>query len=214
AAVAATTTAIANQAMDLIEVEYEVLPFVIDVEEAMAPDAPILHEDLFTAGVDPKPEQPSNIAKVVAFKKGDVEAGFAEADDYADDTVAPTVDQPQLGRSLETAAYLARNWKFESIPLQRSVSDEPCGWLWQQRHNLTQPEEFGEPLLLLDRKDADGRIEVEEQPEVWRQPSGGERVEVPDRLEIHADNNRPDKQINRRTFIIEAPRIAERVLNS
>jgi hypothetical protein len=44
---------------------------------------------------------------------------FAEADDYADDTVAPTVDQPQLGRSLETAAYLARNWKFESIPLQR-----------------------------------------------------------------------------------------------
>jgi hypothetical protein len=28
---------------------------------------------------------------------------FAEADDYADDTAAPTVDQPQLGRSLETA---------------------------------------------------------------------------------------------------------------
>jgi CO/xanthine dehydrogenase Mo-binding subunit len=49
-------------------------------EEAMAPDAPVLHEDLFTAGVDPKPTKPSNIAKVVAFKKGDVEAGFAEAD--------------------------------------------------------------------------------------------------------------------------------------
>jgi CO/xanthine dehydrogenase Mo-binding subunit len=80
AAVAATTNAIANQALDLIEVEYEVLPFVIDVEEAMAPDAPILHEDLFTAGVDPKPATPSNIAKVVAFKKGDIEAGFAEAD--------------------------------------------------------------------------------------------------------------------------------------
>ena len=80
AAVAATTPAIAGQALDLIEVEYEVLPFVIDVEEAMAPDAPVLHEDLFTAGVDPKPTKPSNIAKVVAFKKGDVEAGFAEAD--------------------------------------------------------------------------------------------------------------------------------------
>ena len=80
AAVAATTPAIANQALDLIEVEYEVLPFVIDVEEAMAPGAPILHEDLFTAGVDPKPTEPSNVAKVVAFKKGDVEAGFAEAD--------------------------------------------------------------------------------------------------------------------------------------
>jgi hypothetical protein len=43
----------------------------------------------------------------------------AEADDCSDDTAAPTADRPQLGRSLETAAYLARNWKFESIPLQR-----------------------------------------------------------------------------------------------
>jgi hypothetical protein len=43
---------------------------------------------------------------------------FAEADDSSDDAAAPTVDRLQLGRSLETAAYLARNWKFESIPLQ------------------------------------------------------------------------------------------------
>jgi CO/xanthine dehydrogenase Mo-binding subunit len=54
-AVAATTPAIASQALDLIEAEYEALLFVIDVEEAMAPDAPVLHEDLFTTGVDPKP---------------------------------------------------------------------------------------------------------------------------------------------------------------
>ena len=74
AAVAATTQEIASQALDLIDVTYEVLPFVIDVDEAMAPDAPILHEDLFTTGVDPKPNAPSNIAKVVTFKKGDVEA--------------------------------------------------------------------------------------------------------------------------------------------
>jgi CO/xanthine dehydrogenase Mo-binding subunit len=80
AAVAATTPGIASQALDLIEVVYEVLPFVIDAEEAMAPDAPVLHEDLFTAGVDPKPTKPSNVAKVVKFSKGDVEAGFAEAD--------------------------------------------------------------------------------------------------------------------------------------
>src|ERR1700733_534311 len=79
AAVAATTSTIASQAMDLIDVEYEGLPFVIDVEEAMKPDAPVLHEDLFTAGVDPKPTKPSNIAKIVAFKKGDVEAGFDQA---------------------------------------------------------------------------------------------------------------------------------------
>src|ERR1700733_4982550 len=80
AAVAASTQAIANQALELIDVEHKVLPFVIDVEAAMAPDAPILHDDLFTAGVDPKPSKPSNIAKVVTFKKGDVDAGFKEAE--------------------------------------------------------------------------------------------------------------------------------------
>jgi CO/xanthine dehydrogenase Mo-binding subunit len=45
AAVAAVSPAIAAEALDLIEVEYEVLPHVIDVEEAMAPHAPLLHDD-------------------------------------------------------------------------------------------------------------------------------------------------------------------------
>ena len=80
AAVAATTQAIADDALELINVQYEVLPFVIDVEAAMAPDAPILHDDLFTVGVSPAPDKPCNIAKVVTFKKGDIEAGFREAE--------------------------------------------------------------------------------------------------------------------------------------
>src|SRR5271170_5620074 len=80
AAVAATSQLLAEQALDLIEVEYEVLPHVMDVEAAMAEDAPLLHDNIFTAGVEPKPEKPSNIAKVVRFAKGDVEAGFKEAD--------------------------------------------------------------------------------------------------------------------------------------
>ena len=80
AAVAAVSPAIAEQALDLIEVEYEVLPHVMDVEAAMAPDAPVLHDDIFTAGVDPKPTKPSNVSKVVRFTKGDVEAGFREAE--------------------------------------------------------------------------------------------------------------------------------------
>ena len=62
--------AIATQALKLIEVEYEVLPYVIDVDEAMADDAPVLHEDLFTANVEPKPTKPSNIAKRVEFAQG------------------------------------------------------------------------------------------------------------------------------------------------
>ena len=80
AAVAATNGATASRALALIEVTYEVLPHVIDVVEAMRPDAPLLHDDLYTDGVEPKPERPSNIAKRYEFAIGDVEAGFAEAD--------------------------------------------------------------------------------------------------------------------------------------
>ena len=80
AAVAATTQEAADAGLAAIEVKYEILPFVIDVDDAMKDDAPILHDDLFTAGVNPKPTKPSNIAKVVVFKKGDIEAGFKEAD--------------------------------------------------------------------------------------------------------------------------------------
>src|SRR5205809_2466013 len=46
----------------------------------MQPNAPLLHDDLFTVGVEPKPEKPSNIAKRVEIKQGDVEAGFEKAD--------------------------------------------------------------------------------------------------------------------------------------
>ena len=80
AAVAATSPIIAAEAVDLIEVEYEPLPYVIDCEEAMVPDAPVLHDDMFTQGVEPKPEKPSNIAKKVGFKKGNSEEGFRLAD--------------------------------------------------------------------------------------------------------------------------------------
>src|SRR5579862_2460633 len=80
AAVAATSPAIAEEALDLIEVKYEVLPHVIDVEDAMKADAPVLHDDLFTQGVDPKPAKPSNIAKRITFTKGDIAAGWKEAE--------------------------------------------------------------------------------------------------------------------------------------
>jgi CO/xanthine dehydrogenase Mo-binding subunit len=80
AAVAATSVAIAKRALKLIDVQYEVLPHVIDVVDAMKPDAPILHEDLFTAGVEPRPATPSNVAKRVDIGLGDIDAGFAKAD--------------------------------------------------------------------------------------------------------------------------------------
>ncbi len=80
AAVAATSAAVANKALKLIKVEYEPLPHVIDVLEAMKPDAPILHDDMITEGVDPKPSKASNVSKRVEFGLGDVDAGFQQAD--------------------------------------------------------------------------------------------------------------------------------------
>jgi CO/xanthine dehydrogenase Mo-binding subunit len=80
AAVAATSEAIAAQALKLIDVEYEVLPHVMDVTQAMQPDAPLLHEEMYTIGVEPRPAKPSNVAKRVEFALGDVAAGFARAD--------------------------------------------------------------------------------------------------------------------------------------
>jgi CO/xanthine dehydrogenase Mo-binding subunit len=80
AAVAATSAAIAEEALDLIEVKYEVLPHVIDVEAAMASDAPVLHAHLFTQGLETRPDKPSNVAKRNRLERGDLAEGFAAAD--------------------------------------------------------------------------------------------------------------------------------------
>ena len=80
AAVAAETEEIARHAADLIDVTYEDLPAVLDVPEALEPDAPLLHPD-FNAypGVRPLSE-PSNAYQWTVNDRGDLEAGFAEAD--------------------------------------------------------------------------------------------------------------------------------------
>ena len=84
AAVAAVDQHTAEDACQLIEVEYELLPAVVDVREAMLDTAPILHDDLRTTvrarGVEPSANRPTNIALHLRLEKGDLEKGFAEAD--------------------------------------------------------------------------------------------------------------------------------------
>ncbi len=80
AAVAAISPKIAADALELIDVEYEVLPFVIDVDEAMQPNAPVLHDFMRTGGVDPAPSEASNVASRMEFVLGDVESSFDTAD--------------------------------------------------------------------------------------------------------------------------------------
>lgn len=78
-AVAATNPHAAEQALSLIDVEYEVLPAVTSVEAAIAPDAPVLHEKFVTTGDDEIAKRP-NVASHTQFAIGDIEKGFEAAD--------------------------------------------------------------------------------------------------------------------------------------
>ncbi|HYH91861.1 MAG TPA: xanthine dehydrogenase family protein molybdopterin-binding subunit, partial [Candidatus Saccharimonadales bacterium] len=87
AAVAARDARIAQRAIDLIEVEYEELPAVFDVEEALRPGAPILHDGprlLASRRPDILARQPgfegTNTIHLFTQRKGDIAAGFAAAD--------------------------------------------------------------------------------------------------------------------------------------
>jgi CO/xanthine dehydrogenase Mo-binding subunit len=80
AAVAADDPQIAAHAVQLVDVEYEVLPAVVDVLEAAQPGAPLLHEDMVTRSLAGTSESPSNVASHFQHLKGDPERGFAEAD--------------------------------------------------------------------------------------------------------------------------------------
>ena len=81
AAVAATSLEAAREAAGRIHVVYEELEPVMSLERALAPDAPILHADLITTGSPAAGDSgPTNIAARMELKRGDVDAGFAEAD--------------------------------------------------------------------------------------------------------------------------------------
>jgi CO/xanthine dehydrogenase Mo-binding subunit len=80
AAVAAVDMHTAKAALKLIKVDYQILPHVTEVDDALKPDAPLLHDDIFTEGIEPKPTKPSNYIKRAEYGHGDIEAGLKEAD--------------------------------------------------------------------------------------------------------------------------------------
>jgi 4-hydroxybenzoyl-CoA reductase alpha subunit len=93
AAVAAVDEEIAEEALELIEVDLEELPAVFDPNEAVQPGAPMLHEDA-----------ENNISKTLSMECGSVEKGFAEADVIIEDTFQT---QAQSHCSLETHCCIA-----------------------------------------------------------------------------------------------------------
>ena len=86
AAIAATSPHTAEEAVALIDVEYEVLPSVLSVRDAMKEDAPILHETMTTtfrverSGPGEDTGVKGNVSGHIQFKRGDLEAGFKGAD--------------------------------------------------------------------------------------------------------------------------------------
>ena len=83
AAVAAETLDAAEEALQLIEVEYEELPAVFDPLEAMAPEAPLIHDDVLAYDGAPRELLASDVHNGLtrlAWTKGDLERGFREAD--------------------------------------------------------------------------------------------------------------------------------------
>jgi CO/xanthine dehydrogenase Mo-binding subunit len=80
AAVAATTAAIAQKAVDAIVVEFEPLPVITDLEAALAADSPLVHTDWAAYGAAGELVRDRNDASFSSISKGDVDAGLAEAD--------------------------------------------------------------------------------------------------------------------------------------
>ncbi len=80
AAVAAATPEIAARAAALIEVDLETLPAVIDLEAALSPDGPLVHDDWAAYEVDDNVVRDRNVASHSTIVKGDAETGMADAD--------------------------------------------------------------------------------------------------------------------------------------
>jgi len=94
--VAAETEEIAEQALQLIKVEYESLPAVLDPGISMQPQAPMIHDEpeyVNFADSDPK----RNLAAEIRIDIGDVEKGFAEADEvFEGEYEVPKVQQAHI----------------------------------------------------------------------------------------------------------------------
>jgi CO/xanthine dehydrogenase Mo-binding subunit len=95
AAVAAVDVHTAAAALALIDIEYEPLEPVLGILAAMAPEAPVLHEHVFTKGIEPRPRAPSNVCSRVGISRGDSSAALADA--HASARVRVKVDTAHQG---------------------------------------------------------------------------------------------------------------------
>ena len=106
AAVAADNPHDAELAVDLIKVEYEVLPPVMNVRVAMADDAPVIHEDFHPGGFIAPTEKYLPNASRIQLGNGDPEQGFAEADLVLErEYTAETIHQGYIESHVTTVTW-------------------------------------------------------------------------------------------------------------
>ncbi|KAA8678802.1 xanthine dehydrogenase family protein molybdopterin-binding subunit [Clostridium sp. HV4-5-A1G] len=121
AAVAAVSLDIAEKAVNLIEVEYESLPVMLDVEEAVKPGSILIHPDLKNYRTIPDvffPEADTNIANHFKLRKGNIEKGFDESDLIVENKFkVPQI----LHVPLETHAVIARWGTGDKIKIWSSA---------------------------------------------------------------------------------------------
>jgi len=95
AAVAARDSHVAEAALELIDVDYEVLTPVTDIAAAMRPDAPVLHEHVVTKGLAQAADGPSNVCSRTLIERGDAERALAQS--HATASVSVLVDTAHQG---------------------------------------------------------------------------------------------------------------------
>ena len=122
AAVAAETEEIAEEAINLIEVEYDETEPLLDPIEALKPDAKLIHPDVVGYKGLPKPlSQPTNDFIYVTWGKGDLETGFRQADIIVENTfttpvVHHTYIEPHSCVVRTAADGSAEFWSCSKVP--------------------------------------------------------------------------------------------------
>ncbi|MFA5524750.1 MAG: xanthine dehydrogenase family protein molybdopterin-binding subunit, partial [Tissierellales bacterium] len=108
AAVAADTWEIAQQAIELIEVEYEELPIVSNAIDGMKPDAPLIHPELHDYRIAPVFQiiPGTNVSEHFKLRKGDVDKAFDEADFvFETDFYVPHIQHAPIENHVAVAKY-------------------------------------------------------------------------------------------------------------
>ena len=149
AAVAATDAATAKAALKLIKVDYEILPHVTDVDEAMKPGAPVVQKGRVQENVPAGHSE--NVTAHFEFGHGDLEAGFAKADKIIKPVIQDSRDSSGLYRTacLSRLRHLGRQGRplvLYAGPVLSSAPFAPRSWGWRQASCASLPRKSAAAL--------------------------------------------------------------------